>query len=164
MTQSGMLNLKSGDAQFGDLSQKIVNVTGATLTVTAAEHKNALITLSRAAGVTVTLPAATGSGDKFEFVVLTAVTSNADIIKVANASDSFVGMAFGVDDDVEGATGYQWNAEPNDDTFSMNGTATGGKRGDRVVVQDVAANTFHVLGYLTQSGGSEATPFTATVS
>jgi hypothetical protein len=75
-----------------------------------------------------------------------------------------VGSARGVDDDAEGATGYQWNCETNDDTITMNGTATGGKAGDVWELEDIATDTWAVDGVLTQSGGSEATPFSATVS
>lgn len=150
--------------RVADKSGSVVDVTASTLAVTAALHGSRIVTLSRAAGVTVTLPAASGSGEVFTFITATAVTSNANVIKVANASDSFTGIAMGVDTDAEGASGYTWNADTNDDTISMDGTATGGKAGDKWVVIDYAANLFNVIGYISQSGASEATPFSATVS
>jgi hypothetical protein len=52
-----------------------ISVTAATLTVTAASHAGSTIVLNRAAGTTVTLPASTGSGFKYTFIVGTTVTS-----------------------------------------------------------------------------------------
>lgn len=147
-----------------DKSNSVVAVTDATLTVTEASHGDRVVVLNRAAGVTVTLPAASGTGNKYTFIVGTAVTSNADIVKVANATDVFEGSAIGVDDDAEGATGYQWNAETGDDTISLDGTASGGKLGDRIEIVDYASGKFAITAFITQSGGSEATPFSATVS
>lgn len=141
----------------------VETITAATFVMNDG-HAGKRIDLNRAAGIAVTLPASTGSGNKYRFYIKTAITSNTTTIKAASAADSFVGMAFGVDDDVEGATGYQWNAETNDDTVTMSGTATGGKKGDYWEFEDVETGVYRVVGYLTQSGGAEATPFSATVS
>jgi len=147
-----------------DKSGSVVDVTDATVTLTAAAHAERLVTLSRAAGVTGTLPAATGTGNVYRILTKTTVTSNSNKIQAASAADSFVGLAFGVDTDAEGASGYTWNADANDDTVTMDGSAQGGVAGDLWVITDYATGLFHVLGYLTQSGGSEATPFSAAVS
>jgi len=142
----------------------IVDATAATLTVTAALHANKIVTLNRAAGVTVTLPAATATGHIYRFVIGTAATSNANIIETSATSEHMTGSLRAVDDDVEGATGFQWNAETSDDTITMDGTATGGKAGDTITIIDYEATNFTVDGHLTQSGGSEVTPFSAAVS
>ena len=142
----------------------VVDATAATLTVTAALHAGKIVTLNRAAGVTVTLPAATATGNIYRFVIGTAASSNANIIETSATSEHMTGSLRGVDDDVEGATGYQWNAETSDDTITMDGTATGGKVGDTITIIDYEATNFTVDGHLTQSGASEATPFSAAVS
>lgn len=139
----------------------IVNVTADT-TLTAELHAGKTVVLGSATGDTVTLPAATGTGNIYRVAVGVAVTSNAHIVQVANTSDSFVGICIGVDTDVEGATGYTWNADANDDTFTMDGAATGGEIGDFIEVQDIASGVFMILNArITQSGASEATPFSA---
>ena len=143
---------------------RVITVTDSTLTVSRELHEGKIVVLDRAAGIAVTLPASQGEGDIYTFVIKTAVSSNSTTIKVANASDAYTGQAFGTDDDVEGATGYNWNAETNDDTVTLDGTTTGGKAGDKIVITDYASNVFDVEAKLTQSGGSEVTPFSATVS
>src|SRR6266567_8818921 len=65
---------------------------GSTLTLTAALHAGKVINLDTAAGTTVTLPAATGTGNVYRFVVTVLATSNSHIVKVANASDAMQGM------------------------------------------------------------------------
>jgi hypothetical protein len=75
-----------------DTSTRLVSAADATLAVTAAAHDGKLVVLNRAAGVTVTLPAATGSGARYEFTVGTAVSSNSNIIKVADNTDVMSGV------------------------------------------------------------------------
>lgn len=138
-----------------------ISVTASTLTVTAAAHAGATIVLNRAAGTTVTLPAATGSGFKYTFVVGTTVTSNSDIIKVANASDVMTGLAINAQDAADTAVAFE--TASTTDTITLNGTTTGGIKGDRVEVEDIAANLYYVR-VVGSATGTEATPFSATVS
>lgn len=138
-----------------------VSVTSATVSLNSDSHANRYVVLNRAAGITVTLPAATGTGNVYKIMVGTTVTSNSDVIKVANATDVMAGLALGDDGDGEPANG--WATTSTTDTVTMDGTTTGGVRGDYVEIADVSSGLFHVRAYLTQ-GGSEATPFSATVS
>lgn len=136
-----------------------VNATAATLTVTQALHAGKSITLNRAAGIAVTLPAATGTGSFFRFVVGTTFTSSATI-KVANASDIMAGIAYLVSDNAAAVLGY--GTAVDSDTITFTGTTTGGYAGAIVEIIDVAANLFSVK-VLTMATGTEATPFSATV-
>jgi hypothetical protein len=147
-----------------DVSGRLVNLTAATLTMTAALHGERVVTVNKADGATITLPAATGTGQKYSIYVGTTITSVGLVIQAASAADSFTGFAYGADTDAEGATGFTWNADSGDDTITMDGAAQGGIAGDRVDIIDIASGIFSVTGYLTQSGGSEATPFSAAVS
>lgn len=147
-----------------DMSTHVTTITTATAALTAAAHGNRIVNLDRAAGIGLTLPAAAGTGYTYTVIIKTTISSNTTTISAANASDSFVGLAVGVDDDAEGATGYTWNAETNDDRVTMDGSAQGGKEGDMWIFTDYVANKWHVRGFITQSGGSEATPFSAAVS
>jgi len=127
-----------------------ISITASTVTLDRHIHRGAWVVLNRAAGVTVTLPAATGSGDVYKILVGTTVSSNNDIIQVANASDTMVGniqtatTTFGASD--------QEAAGGTDDTITMNGTTTGGIQGSYVILEDVADNLWLVQGALVGSG------------
>ncbi len=118
-----------------------------------------VIPLSAAAGLTITLPASTGSGNVYRFFVATTVTSNAYLIKVANATDVIQGV-LGVATD---AAGVNVPTAATTDTISMNGSTTGGLIGSYVTIIDAVSGVFSVSGALI-STGTEATPFSATVS
>ncbi len=132
-------------------------VTASTLTVTAAEYNGQTINLSRAAGITVTLPAATGSNATYRFVVSTTVTSNSYKIQVANSTDVMNGNL-----NVSGSSGTTFGTLPASDTITMNGSTTGGLAGSYVQVTDIASGIFLVTGALVGSG-TVATPFSAAV-
>lgn len=142
------------------LATPVVSATAATLAVTQAAHAGRTVALNRSAGITATLPAATGSGSVYTFVVDTAASTGNIIIKVANASDVMLGRAFVISDNSAAVLGYATASDT--DTITLNGTTTGGLRGDRVVVTDIALNEFAVL-VQAAATGTEATPFSATV-
>jgi hypothetical protein len=137
-----------------------VNATASTLTVTQATHGGRATTLNRAAGIAVTLPAASGSGTVYEFVIGTTITSNTTTIKVANSSDTMTGSAYVISDNSAAVLGYKTGA--SDDTVTLNGSTLGGLKGDTVRLVDVAANLYAVQVF-SQATGTEATPFSATV-
>jgi hypothetical protein len=144
-----------------EANNRLVSLTAATLTVTQELHDGKTIVVNRAAGSTITLPAASGSGAKYRFFVLATITTPSLIIKVANASDTMEGHAIqGADG---GSTVNLWEAGGTSDTITLNGTTTGGIKGDMVEIEDIATNIFYakVVGSAT---GTEATPFSATVS
>lgn len=120
-----------------------------------------VVTLNAAAGLTATLPASTGSGASYKFFVGTTVTSNSVIIKVANASDIMAGVAIVANDTDASVSGFE--TASTSDTITFNGSTTGGIKGDFVELTDVAANIWHVR-VNSSATGSEATPFSATVS
>jgi hypothetical protein len=142
----------------------VVNVTTTPLAVTSDNHAGRLVTLNRAAGIAVTLPAAVGSGCVYEFVIGTTITSNTTTIKVANASDVYVGFVIQAAD--AGATVNVYETAATDDTLTLNGSTTGGLKGDRFIVRDVKLNGTTPLWLLeawTAATGTEATPLSATV-
>jgi type 1 fimbria pilin len=137
-----------------------VTVTAATITLTK-DHAGTLINLSRAAGITVTLPAATGTGRWYKLFTLTTVTSNSNIVKVANATDVMQGVAILGQDSADTAVLFEAGATA--DTITMNGSTTGGLRGDLIELQDAASGVWQVK-VTGAATGTEATPFSATVS
>jgi len=116
--------------------------------------------VNAAAGAEVTLPPSTGSGFRYTFIVGTKLTSNTNVIQVANSDDIMQGVVIGAaesDDSVNG-----WEAASDSDTITMDGSTTGGIVGDRVELVDVAENVWAVNGIIQQTG-TEATPFSAAV-
>jgi len=146
-------------AGFISGSGSLVSVT-ANVTLTSASHAGRTMNLNVASGATVTLPAASGTGNIYKFFVQTTVTSNDYIIQVANSSDTMSGMAIVANDGGDTASIFETTATT--DTITMNGTTTGGILGAQVEIQDVASNKFSVV-VRTAATGTEATPFSAAV-
>ena len=119
-----------------------------------------ILTVNAAAGLTLTLPAASGYGDTYRIVIGTAVTSNSVIVKVANASDTMTGLAISAAD--AGDTLNAWETAASSDTITFNGTTTGGLKGDYIELVDCADNLWLVQ-VVSKSTGTEATCFSATV-
>jgi hypothetical protein len=145
-------------------SQTAVAANGDTLTVTAALHAGKVVQFGKTSGTICTLPAATGTGNVYTFVIGIAATSNANIIKVANSTDVMNGsIALQQDVDVAG-TLKMWQAAVNDDTITMAGAATtGGIKGGYIRCTDYLSGFWSCQVFISSGGGSEATPFSATV-
>lgn len=143
----------------GQLHSTLVNCTAATLAVTAALHAGAIVTLNRAAGIAVTLPAASGSGARFRFIIGTTFTGSATI-KVASSSDIMQGNALMPADG--GNTVNGWETAADTDTITFDGSTTGGYVGTEIELIDIASGLFYVK-IIGNATGSEATPFSATV-
>lgn len=140
-------------------TRKPINVTSSTLTLDYNDHNETVVTVNRAAGSTITLPASTGEGHCFKIFVGTTITSNSLIIRVANATDVIQGTLAVTTD----AAGVVIPTAATSDTITMNGSTTGGVIGSYVELTDVAAGFWAVRGGLV-STGTEATPFSAAVS
>lgn len=132
--------------------------TATTLTIDST-YAGSIVALARAAGTTVTLPAATGSGNVYRFVSTVSVSGGSTIIKVANASDIMGGVATMGS---SGGTSLSTGTTTTSDTITFNGTTTGGLIGTYVELRDVAANIWKVEVHGVASGVA-ATPFSATV-
>lgn len=136
-----------------------INVTASRTIDTS--HADAVTTINAAAGLTLTLPAASGTGNVYTFVIRTAVTSNSVVIRVANATDIMQGVAFQAADG--GSTSNAWETAADSDTITFNGSTTGGLVGDRVILTDIASGVWQVQ-ITGAATGTEATPFSAAVS
>jgi hypothetical protein len=148
-------------AGFISGADSLVSLTAATATVTAAAHSGRTVLLDRAAGQALTLPAATGSGNAYKFFVVTTITSNTTTIKVADGTDVMAGVAIVANDG--GDTASIFETASTSDTITFNGGTTGGIRGATVELQDVAPDLWSVR-IVGAATGTEATPFSATVS
>lgn len=122
-----------------------VSAAGANLTVTAALHAGKTIALNQASGTAVQLPAATGTGNVYRFVV--TVASNANVISAVVATDIFAG-GYG-QNDTGGSAAVTWDfieAAATDNTYSPTTLGGGGLIGDWIEFQDVIATTWAVRG------------------
>jgi hypothetical protein len=132
----------------------VSNVTAATYTVSSADVGK-LITLNRAAGIAVTLPAATGSGTQYKFFVGTTVTSNSITITRAG-NDTMFGTAYVAQDNAGDAI-VAFEAAGST-IITLNGTTTGGIKGNIVTLIDAALDTWSVI-VSSSATATEATPF-----
>lgn len=137
----------------------ITSWTAATLTVTAAAHAGHTIVSDLAATQTATLPAATGSGNRYTFIVKTTKTGDL-VIQAASASDTMTGTALLFADGGDTTVGFATAAAT--DTVTLDGTTTGGINGAVVKLVDIASGLWHVE-VVSDASGTEATPFSAAV-
>ena len=137
----------------------------ATDAITEIEHGGRTLLLGEVGGnaeVILTLPAATGSGNVYKFIVSVTNTSNYKI-QVADASDTIDGIMLYLDEDGTAVTAFPTVAAS--DTITLNGGTTGGIVGDYLELIDIATDQYHVRGVMrVAAGANPATPFTAAVS
>lgn len=182
MTTSPTKILKSGTSYVGDIADltasadelnraadvsanAAIAANGDTLVVTADLHAGKVIQFGKASGTIVTLPAATGTGNIYRFVIGVTATSNANIIKVANATDVMNGSIVLQQDTDSDGTIKGWRADAGDDTMTFAGAAgTGGIVGGYIQCVDYKAGFWSCQGWTQSGGGSEVTPFSASVS
>ena len=140
------------------VSERIVTLTGTT-TITAALHEGKILLMGASgAALTFTLPAATGSGGRYRFVVSVVNTSN--YIITALAGDLMCGNI------LTNSSGDSVTVEPwislvatANIKITLDGTTKGGVSiGDYIDLVDIATDRWQVSG-LTTSSGTEATPF-----
>lgn len=135
-------------------------LAGSTKTLTSADAGTTIL-LNALAGSVVTLPAATGTQQEFEFVTHVLATSNSHIVKVANATDVMTG-ALTVVDNADG-TSTTFGTVAASDTITLNRSTTGSvKIGERFWLKDIKAGFWAVRGIVVGTG-AEATPFSAGV-
>ncbi len=139
-----------------------IALTGST-TITKALHDGEILLMTgTGAAYTQTLPAATGSGARFRFVVGAVNTSN-HLIKVTGDDVMYGNIHTNSTGDTPDLA-QPWPTAVDSDTITLNGTTTGGQAiGDVIDLIDIATDKWMVLGFTTTSG-AEATPFSATVS
>ena len=140
-------------AGFISGASSLVSVTTTPLAVTAAAHAGRTILVDRAAAQAVTLPAASGTGNSYRFVVVTTATGDHTI--TTDGSDVMIGMAHIANDG--GATASLFVAATST-VITLDGSTTGGILGATVELQDVAEATWTVS-VVSSATGAEVTPF-----
>ncbi len=135
-------------------SSRIVVAT-ATLAVTQVLHESRIILLSASGGFTSTLPASTGGGSVYRFIV-GVVSTPGYLISTASGSDVYKGV---ISVQIGAATTEKDWVSTTGVTITLNGTTKGGVAvGNGLMVVDVAAGVWLVSGCFVGSG-TLATPF-----
>jgi hypothetical protein len=134
-----------------DPTGRMVTSAG-TENITVAAHAGRIVLLTGAGALTRTLPAATGTGNVYRFVVGVVNASHIITVNGTPGTDTIDGGAIGMQT-VEG-----WEATGAVNTVTLNGTTTGGQIGDWVEIIDIAAGQFSVTAQIVQTG-AQATPF-----
>ena len=148
----------------------VVSITDATFTV-RAEESGTIFTLNRAAGITVTLPAAV-AGLVYEFYIGTTFTGDSGIINTASSADTLTGaiQIFDVDDKGthtamnEDVATIGWSQPAAADHQIVINAATtsntkGAMAGGHLVYKCVSDALWSVSGFLI-GDGTLVTPFT----
>jgi hypothetical protein len=155
---TGTTGTFSGAVSVGSLTGLAPIAAGATKTLTAA-NSGSTVLLNTAAGSVVTLPAATGTGNFYRFVVSTTCSSNAHKILTAPITDTLAGFTTGENANTAkcfpGATasGYHSIQMPFAGT-----QPSGGFEGDWFEFIDIASGKWQVTGCY-QAGTTPTTPF-----
>ena len=159
LTQDKLFKMLSEHPEF---SSRIVDLTSATITLSPEKHGDRTMLFNKAAGVTVTMPKATGSGLRYMFKVKSLATSNSYIVKVGNTTDIIQGAISICDTDTAGTiTAFATAADS--DTITLNRTTTGSVTvGEWFELEDIASGVYAVRGLLSNTA-SGATPFSAGV-
>jgi hypothetical protein len=143
--------------RVADVSARVVSLAATPVAIDEATHEGKTLVLNKADGIVITLPAATGGGAIYRFVVGTTASGGSYVFGVTG-NDTFKGLALGLDGD--GVPANAWAAGGSDEVFTMDGSTQGGVVGDEVVFQDIKADVWMVQARLQQSG-TEATPFSS---
>jgi len=153
----------SGGTSHYAASLVTITATGSLTQAANAGRVNLLGEVGGDAIVTLTLPAASGTGAVYRFIV-SVVNTSSYVIKVADATDTIDGQIVTASIGDTPDLAQPWVTAATSDTITLNGTTTGGVAiGDQLELIDIASNQWVVNGTTTTSG-AEATPFSATVS
>src|ERR1700734_143414 len=117
----------------------LVQVTAATLTISALVHAGRTLLLNKSGGITVTMPAATGSGLIYRFEIY-SVSTTGYVVNVPTGTMN--GNIVMVPASVAAADGA---AQTAGTTITLNGTTSGGVTiGDWFQLQDVGTALWNV--------------------
>lgn len=141
-------------------SNRPVTVAATTLTLNRNVHDNKVIRLTSTTGCAVSLPAATGSGAKFE-VCLGVQLASGSVAVAANGTDTFTGYA--IQEDAGDSTPTDATIFPTvngtTDTWTTAATGGGGEIGDHIVCIDIASGLWLVRAWNQAVLDSTASPF-----
>jgi hypothetical protein len=124
------------------------------------EESGSLVFLDKVNGITITLPYAVDVGTFYDFMCVATVTSNAyKVITYTIASELIVGQIITCDTDTTNTTvAYPALVGDSFVSVNLNGTTTGGLKGDQFRLTKINATTWLCEGNVNITG-DVATPF-----
>jgi hypothetical protein len=145
-----------------DISERLVALT-ATTAITTLLHEGRDLYVTGTGAAAYTLPEATGSGARFRFIIGEVNTNGTTIVVADTTNANFIGNVINQDLDLVGTiAALIYLAGANADTITLNGTSTGGQKGDYIELIDVATDVWFVNGVVTCPAASNtATCFSA---
>jgi hypothetical protein len=144
--------------RVADSSTRVVATTATTITVSATVHGSKVVVVNASSAAAINLPVASATGEIYTFVIGVAATATAHVI-AANGTDIIQGVSLFSSSATGEVSGFATSA--SSDKITINGTTQGGMVGDKIVLIDIAANTWQVTMNM-QASGTVATPFSAT--
>ena len=159
----GILATPAEMNRVADVSTRVVTLVADTAIVEATHEGKTLLLgeVDGNAAIAVTLPAATGSGAKYKFIV-SVVNTSGYTIQVTTTDVMQGNIATNSTGDTPDLFSI-WPTAADSDTVTFDGTTKGGVSiGDWVEFEDILAATWAVYGVATASG-TEVTPFSAAV-
>jgi hypothetical protein len=143
-------------------SGRIVTTTATIVALTATQHGERVVIINTNSTVanTFTLPAATGSGVKYELINGIAQTQGS-IVVAALGADVFKGRALNMDSTAVATHASFFVTTATSDKMTWNRTTTGGIYNDSIVLYDEAAAVWRVQ-VTSNTSGANATPFSET--
>ncbi len=154
LSVTGAMDLSS---TLAGIKKVIVSGSGATVSLNASQS-GATVLFDRAAGIVFTLPA-NNPGVYYDFFVSVTITSGAAKVITATGTELMVGQILNCDTDSSDAVAI-WKSlvATSNIAVSMNGTTTGGIKGDWFRVTCLNTTTWAVNG-MTTGTSTVATPF-----
>ncbi len=144
-----------------DRSAQVVSLT-ATAAITQALHEGRILLVSGTAAAAYTLPEATGSGDRYKFIMNQVNTNGTTFVAADTTNASYQGKINNLDVDSNAATAYFTATAGGTDTVTLDGTTKGGQIGDFVEFIDIGTDSWHVSGEVRCPAGSNvASPFSS---
>lgn len=141
-----------------DVSTRLVTVAASSLTLAEATHEGKTVVLSLATGIAVALPAATGSGARYRFVIGVTITTTSVTTFTRAGSDVIYGQVYQLADGGSTLAAFEL---PGSTVITLGTSAntTGGTLGDSLEFEDIAAGKWWCVAHTT-AAGTEATPVT----
>jgi hypothetical protein len=138
---------------------RIVKTTATVLALTVTQHADRVVLVNTNSTVanTVTLPAATGSGEKFT-IINNITQTQGSVVVTAAGTDVIAGAGFMFASTASGAEAFVTTATSKKVTLNI--TTTGGLGGDEIDVWDSASGVWTVR-VMARGSGTLATPFSA---
>lgn len=157
LSRSGLSQKARRQIRNALYNQPPIEITTATFTLNPRDHAGRTLVLNKADGIAITLPSATGSGDRYRFVVGTTFSGGSGAIST-RSPDLMVGNALLGQDSTTGCLHFPTGSDTS--VFTMTGSTTGGRAGAVAEFEDIADNKWLVQ-YVSEASGSENTPFSA---